>query len=160
MPGKRDVSVFLQTWAELPTGSDAALGIDWDTIFAVRAAVSRELEKLRNGGAIGAPLDAEVDLYCAPALLDALAPFGEELRFAFITSALRVHPAEQRPPEAVAAEEGDSNAAWIVVRASEHGKCARCWHKRPDLGANPQHPELCGRCASNVDGPGESRRFT
>jgi isoleucyl-tRNA synthetase len=160
MPGKRDASVFLQTWAELPKGSDAALCINWDTIFGVRASVSRELEKLRNAGAIGAPLDAEVDLYCAPALLGALAPFGEELRFAFITSALRVHPAEQRPAEAVAAEEGDRNAAWILVRASEHGKCARCWHKRPDLGANAQHPELCGRCASNVDGPGESRRFT
>jgi isoleucyl-tRNA synthetase len=160
MPGKRDASVFFETWAELPKGSDAVPDIDWGTIFAVRAGVSRELEKLRNGGAIGAPLDAEVDLYCAPALLAALTPFGEELRFAFITSAARVHPASERPAEAVATDDGDKNTAWIVVRASEHTKCTRCWHKRPDVGANAQHPELCGRCVINVDGPGEPRRFT
>ena len=128
--------------------------------FAVRAAVSRELEKLRNSGAIGAPLDAEVDLYCTPEMSATLAPLGEELRFAFITSAVRVHSAEQRPADAVAADEGAQNPAWIVVRASEHLKCTRCWHKRPDVGANSQHPELCGRCVSNIDGPGEERRFT
>ena len=25
--------------------------------------------------------------------------------------------------------------------------------------SNPKHPELCARCAVNVDGPGEERRF-
>jgi len=160
MPGTRDESVFLQTWAELPKGSDAALSIDWDTVLAVRTAIARELEKLRNSGAIGAPLDAEVDLYCAPALQRTLAPFGEELRFAFITSAARVHGADARPADAVAGDEGADNAVWIVVKASEHAKCTRCWHKRPDVGTNPQHPELCGRCVINVDGPGEPRRFT
>jgi isoleucyl-tRNA synthetase len=160
MPGERDQSVFFQTWLELPKGSDAALAIDWDAVFAVRAAVSRELEKLRVGGAIGGPLDAEIDLYCAPTLEKALAAFGEELRFAFITSAARVHPASERPAHAVAAEEGEQNSVWIVVRASEHGKCIRCWHKRPDFGTNPQHPELCGRCVINLEGPGETRHFS
>jgi isoleucyl-tRNA synthetase len=160
MPGKRDPSVFLQTWVELPQGSDAPLDIDWQTILSVRSGVARELEKLRNDGAIGGPLDAEVDLYCAPAMRQSLAQFGEELRFAFITSDVRVHAAEQRPAEAVAAEEGDHNAVWIVARASQHTKCVRCWHKRPDIGSNSAHPELCGRCVINVDGPGETRRFT
>ena len=35
--------------------------IDWDQVLAVKSAVSRELEKLRVAGSIGAPLDAEVD---------------------------------------------------------------------------------------------------
>jgi isoleucyl-tRNA synthetase len=159
MPGSRDESVFLQTWIDLPKGS-AASSIDWDVVFAVRAAVSRELEKLRVSGAIGAPLDAEVDLYCTPQLEKTLSQFGEELRFAFITSAARVHPADKRPADAVPADEGEQNAVWIVVGASEHTKCTRCWHKRPDFGTHPQHPELCGRCVINVDGPGESRRFS
>jgi isoleucyl-tRNA synthetase len=160
MPGQRDESVFFQTWVELPKGSDAQPSIDWDAVFTVRTAVARELEKLRNSGAIGAPLDAEVDLYCAPALQQTLAKFGEELRFAFITSAARVHSAEERPADAVPAEEVEHNSVWIAVRATEHAKCPRCWHKRADIGANPNHPELCGRCAINVDGPGETRRFT
>jgi isoleucyl-tRNA synthetase len=160
MPGERDESVFLQTWIEFPAGANAPLNIDWDAVFKVRSAVSRELEKLRNEGSIGAPLDAEVDLYCSGDLERTLGTFGDELRFAFITSAARVHPAAERPANAVPAEEGDTNTAWIVVRASEHGKCVRCWHKRADFGANPAHPELCGRCVTNVAGPGEVRRFT
>ena len=31
------------------------------------------------------------------------------------------------------------------------------WHKRADVGAHAGHPQLCGRCVSNVDGPGEVR---
>ena len=160
MPGSRDESVFLQTWVELPVGANAPLAIDWDAVFAVRSAVARELEKLRNAGAIGGPLDAEVELYCKPELQRTLATFGDELHFAFITSEARVHAASDRPGNAVPADETDDNAAWVVVRASEHGKCVRCWHKRADFGVNAQHPELCGRCAINVDGPGETRRWT
>jgi isoleucyl-tRNA synthetase len=129
-------------------------------VFAVRSAVSRELEKLRNDGAIGAPLDAEVDLYCAPELERTLKTFEDELRFALITSAARVHPAHARPENAVPAEADDTNSAWIVVRASEHGKCVRCWHKRPEVGTHPTHPQLCGRCVSNVEGPGEVRKYS
>ena len=160
MPGKRDESVFLQTWVQLPEGAESKLDVDWDAIFAVRSTVARELEKLRNSDAIGAPLDAEVDLYCAPALRKKLESFGDELRFAFITSAARAHGADARPADAVPAEEGAENAVWIVARASTHAKCTRCWHKRPDVGANAQHPELCGRCVINVEGPGETRLFT
>jgi isoleucyl-tRNA synthetase len=160
MPGRRDESVFLQTWIEFPIGTHAPLAIDWDALFTIRSAVARELEKLRNSGAIGAPLDAEVDLYCAPELEQTLKSFGEELRFAFITSDARVRPASDRPENSAPAEEDDRNSTWILVRASEHGKCVRCWHKRADVGATQQHPELCGRCAINVDGPGETRRWS
>ena len=169
MPGKRSESVFFETWVQLPQGVAARPAIDWDAILDLRGAVARELEKLRNSGAIGAPLDAEVDLYCAPALLETLSAFGEELRFVFIVSDMRVHPAQERPSDAAAAspvgdsatsQEGDDNAAWIVVQPTAARKCVRCWHKRPDVGSHAKHPELCGRCVTNVDGPGEIRRFT
>jgi isoleucyl-tRNA synthetase len=35
----------------------------------------------------------------------------------------------------------------------------RCWHKRADVGSVAAHPELCARCADNLDGPGETRRY-
>jgi isoleucyl-tRNA synthetase len=35
----------------------------------------------------------------------------------------------------------------------------RCWHHREDVGADGNHPELCGRCVENVTGAGETRRF-
>src|SRR5690606_14490904 len=94
MPGQRGESVFLETWCALPAEAKAAPDIDWQAILELRSAVSRELEKLRNTGAIGAPLDAEIDLYCSGSLLETLQRFGEELRFVFITSDARVHPAD------------------------------------------------------------------
>ena len=103
----------------------------------VRSAVSRELEKLRNADAIGAPLDAEVDVYCAPPLLQTLQAFGEELRFVFITSAARVHSGGQ-PSGRCGAGGGGRRA---TSRGSSRGratakKCVRCWHKREDVGSN------------------------
>jgi isoleucyl-tRNA synthetase len=45
----------------------------------------------------------------------------------------------------------------LSVAASPHAKCERCWHYRADVGADPEHPELCGRCTSNLFGSGEVR---
>jgi isoleucyl-tRNA synthetase len=38
-----------------------------------------------------------------------------------------------------------------------HAKCPRCWHYRADIGSHPAHPQLCGRCVSNLYGQGEAR---
>ena len=159
MPGARAESVFLSTWWDLPAGEAAATTLDWASVLETRAAVLRELERLRVAGAIGAPLDAVVDLYATPEVRAALAPLGDELRFVLITSEARVHPAEVRAAEAVAAEAPGAAGLWIHARAAAAPKCVRCWHKRADVGDDPAHPELCARCAVNVDGAGETRRY-
>jgi len=156
LPGKRDASVFLATWHALPGAGKVDMR-RWQQVLAVREAVRKELEKLRVSGAIGSSLDAEVDLYCEPELMQTLGSLGDELRFALITSYARVHGDEPRPKEAVAGEE--VAGLWVKVAASKHMKCVRCWHHREDVGADRKHPELCSRCVTNVDGPGETRRF-
>jgi len=128
-------------------------------VLELRSAVLRELERLRVAGQIGAPLDAVVDIYATPALRSSLEPLGDELRFVLITSEARVHPAEARPADAVPSPADGEATAWIRVLPSTATKCVRCWHKRDDVGSVPAHPELCARCAVNVDGPGETRRF-
>ena len=45
----------------------------------------------------------------------------------------------------------------ILVAASAHPKCERCWHYRPDVGVDARHPTICGRCIANLEGPGEAR---
>jgi isoleucyl-tRNA synthetase len=160
MPGTRTESVFLETWAQLPAEAVKEPELNWEAILNLRSAVSRELEKLRNTGAIGAPLDARIDLYVQGEMLNVLRSFAEELRFIFITSEAQVHPASERPSDAVAAVEGESNYAWIAVSATDANKCIRCWHKRADVGSHADHPEICGRCVSNVTGDGEPRRWT
>jgi len=45
----------------------------------------------------------------------------------------------------------------VIATPLEHAKCERCWHVREDVGANAEHPTLCGRCVSNLYGAGEAR---
>src|SRR5262249_32824880 len=59
LPGERAESVFHVTWHELP--ATPADSIDWEALMRLRSDVTRELEKLRDSGAIGAPLDARVE---------------------------------------------------------------------------------------------------
>ena len=157
LPGKRGESVFLETWHPVPeTPSDT---IDWPALIQLRSDVVRELEKLRDAGSIGAPLDAEVDVYCAPDEYARFNALGDELRFLLITSEARVHEVSTPPDNAVLAANTGRAGVWIGLEPSSDTKCVRCWHRRPDVGRYADHPELCGRCVTNVDGPGEQRKF-
>jgi isoleucyl-tRNA synthetase len=139
-------SVFLHPLYQLPHVPDAAsVERRWGLVREVRAEVQKELEPLRVKGDIGSSLDAQVEVRAAGDRFDALAALGDDLRFAFITSQARVERV------------GDAALQAIAVRTSPHAKCARCWHHRPDVGADPAHPDLCGRCVSNLFGAGEPR---
>jgi isoleucyl-tRNA synthetase len=39
----------------------------------------------------------------------------------------------------------------VKVELARGEKCDRCWQVRPDVGHNPAHPTLCGRCADAVE---------
>jgi isoleucyl-tRNA synthetase len=158
LPGEKNDSVFLNTWTQFPQGTDQPPSIDWSKVLEVRSAVSRELEKLRVAGSIGAPLDAEVELYCPASIHAVLQQLGQELHFALITSAAHAHTDTTKPSEATATAVGDETI-WVAVRPCTHQKCVRCWHKQADVGTHAAHPELCGRCVSNIEGPGEQRHF-
>jgi isoleucyl-tRNA synthetase len=47
----------------------------------------------------------------------------------------------------------------MSVAAAEGIKCDRCWHVTTDVGSHDTHPDLCGRCITNVDGEGEARKY-
>jgi isoleucyl-tRNA synthetase len=161
LPGERVAHVLFATVAEVDAllpergAYRTADGVPMMELLALREGVSKVLEPMRAEGRIGASLAAEVDVYVD---LKSPMPEGalEELRFLFITSQLRVHPAAQRPADAPAAE---GATAWIVAEASKHAKCVRCWHYRADVGSSAADPELCARCVENVRGAGETRRF-
>ncbi len=90
----------------------------------LRTDVTRELEKLRDTGAIGAPLDAKVDVYCTPQEYPRFAALGPELRFLLITSHAHVHEVEGAPPGAVPAANTGSAGVWIA-RRPDHGREVR-----------------------------------
>ena len=76
-----------------------------------------------------------------------LAPFVDELRFLLISGDVQVIADD------AAKEIG------VVAAPTQKAKCVRCWHHRADVGLVDAHPQLCGRCVSNVEGEGESRSW-
>lgn len=146
MSGKPDDSVMLHAFHKLPTQNiDEGMLARWQIIREVRATVMKEIEAVRTTGKIGASLQAEIVVKASGAKYDALASLGDDLRFVFITSAASVEKVADEASEA------------IIVAPSAHQKCSRCWHYRADVGRNPEHPELCGRCDDNLHGAGEVR---
>ena len=141
-----DPTIFAHVWkGALPQLADApALIAKWERILAVRGAVLKELETVRQRGTIGSSLQAEVAIAAPEPAFGALASLGEDLRFVTITSATTLAP-------------GDELA--IQVMPSPHAKCERCWHWRADVGADRAHPVLCARCVANLFGSGEPRAF-
>jgi len=158
LPGERGDTVFFETFygglTALPEDAELGRGY-WQQIHQVKEAVNKCLEDVRAKGGIKGSLSAEVTLYCEGELADALKHLGEELRFVLITSEARVAPIS----EAKGAEQTAVEGLLVSVEASSHPKCDRCWHQRPDVGTNAEHPDLCGRCITNIEGPGESRVF-
>ena len=159
LPGGRSESVFLETWYQglIKLDDDSAFNREfWQKVMAVRAAVGKELEKSRAKGDIGSSLNAEIELYCNAEFFDVLKQLSNELHFIFITSNASVMAEHNAPEEAIQTEiEGIK----LKVVVSEHDKCVRCWHQRPDVGKQEEHPELCGRCVENVAGDGEHRHY-
>lgn len=143
-----DETIFTQTYYQLPEIADAATLLGkFNTLRAVRTDVTKQLEEVRVSGAIGSSLQAEVAIKAAGDKFAVLSSLADDLKFTLITSAATVEEVATEAEEAV------------VVTPSKYEKCERCWHYRADVGSNPEHPGLCGRCVSNLFGAGETRRF-
>jgi len=140
-------SIFEEEWHRLPeAGFDAALAAAWLEVRQVRDQANKKIEELRAQGAVGSSLQAELGIKAAGKTREALQRLGDDLRFVLITSSAQV-----------ASHDGSGVA--IEVSPSSHTKCERCWHYRSDVGHDAQHPDLCGRCTSNLYGAGEPRKY-
>ena len=158
LPGERDNFVFTSVWYDgLQASSQGKFSNDdWLTILNVRDEVNRVLEAARKEEIIGATLQANVSIYAGEELSSKLAALGDELRFVLLTSGVTVETVTTQPEGTQATE---IDGLFIKVAATTAEKCERCWHYCDDVGAEPAHPEICGRCVSNVDGDGEQRHF-
>ena len=135
-------SIFLAEFSEF-AAPDAALLAKWARIREIREAVNKDIEVLREKGEVGSSLQANVVLTAPSADHALLATLGDDLRFVFITSAIELEA---------------GNDLSVIASASKDVKCERCWHYVADVGADAEHPTLCGRCISNLYGAGETRK--
>ena len=143
-----DETIFTQLFYPLPEIEDgAALLAKYASLQEIRAVITKQLEEVRMTGAIGSSLQAEVTIKASGKKFKLLESLDEDLKFLFITSKVTLREVAQESEEA------------IEVTPSSFRKCDRCWHFREDVGIDPTHPEICGRCVSNVFGEGEERKF-
>ncbi|EHL31446.1 isoleucine--tRNA ligase [Legionella drancourtii] len=155
IPGYTEQTIFTELWYKDWPVIDAVNMAEWDELHLIRDEVNKALEETRKKAEIGSALAAEVSLYADSNMFPKLTRLGEELRFLLITSGATVHPMASAPAGLATTEYGVA----IHVAASTHEKCARCWHRRPDVGQDAQHPELCLRCVGNISGQDEVRQF-
>ncbi len=141
LPGDREPSVHLARFAmleDVPESpeKDAA----WARLLALREAVFRQLEELRQGEVIGKSLEARVVLAGDTSALEAdLQATGADLAELLIVSRVESGGGEGSPVEAYPG---------LSVRSEpfEAPTCARCWRRFPSLVEDEELPELCPRC--------------
>jgi isoleucyl-tRNA synthetase len=143
IPGKSGLPfVHLATWKPGTLQRSEAERGAWEGLFQLRELVLPCLEKERQVKTIGKSLEARVTLSgSSPLLVDAKAHLGA-LRELLNVSQLEVH---------VTPGNGEPTLDVSVSRALGH-KCERCWHWEEDVGEEPKHPTLCGRCVEAVSG--------
>jgi isoleucyl-tRNA synthetase len=139
-------SIFLEQWHALPLHEDDAdLMQRWQRLRELRSLATKRIEELRAEGKLGSSLQGELTFHASGTDHALLTSLGEDLRFVLITSSAQVRTGPDEPH--------------VDAEPSTHAKCGRCWHYRADVGADADHPELCGRCVRNLHGTGEPRQF-
>ena len=139
-------SIFVETyWDFHGAEKNTELLAKWARIRAFREECNRRIEDVRTRGDVGASLQANLFVTISAddqALLADLRSLGDDLKFVLIVSSVEL---------------AEGYSTQIEVNPAKAAKCERCWHYRDDVGINPEHPTLCGRCDSNLHGAGEHR---
>jgi isoleucyl-tRNA synthetase len=151
VPGKAEGSVHGSVSDQKQFLRDQSEKEGWDAIFKVREGALLALEQARQAKAIGKSLDARLIIRTFQSDQSAenvsrLSRMSGELKELLNVSSLEIMPGV-RPEGQGAVVLGHS--AFDVSKA-DGLKCERCWHWETEVGTNPEHPTLCGRCVEAV----------
>jgi isoleucyl-tRNA synthetase len=139
IPQSGSGSVHLARWEPAAFALSEKEKRTWKELFEIRPAVLACLEKERQAKNIGKALEARILLKGPAQVLGALTDEDKESLRELVNVSQLVLVGQ---PEA---------AAWTVEAVKADGrKCERCWHWEADVGAQREHPLLCGRCAAAV----------
>ena len=137
VPGGTGDSVHETFWHPQPLRrSNEERGL-WQRLFDLRSRALLELEQARQAKVIGKALEAKLEFAGPASDLQPALGHEDELRELLNVSALSVQLSEL-------------DRTRITVQRAEGQKCDRCWHWEMDLGSDPAHPGICGRCVKAV----------
>jgi isoleucyl-tRNA synthetase len=132
LPGKPVESVFLAGLPSRERPADAdALEARFGALFDVRAVVQGKLEEARRAKLIGSGLEAMVTVRADGETLKLLESARAELPSLFIVSKVVL----------------EAGKLGVEVARAPGRKCDRCWVFAEDVGKDPKHPTICGKCA-------------
>jgi isoleucyl-tRNA synthetase len=144
IPGVEEESVQL---TDIPEPREIAgmnnIARKWDHFMKVRDDVLKALEEARNEKEIGKSLEAKATIAPKSKKTKEVLESMDHLHQYLIVS------------EATVTEEGNPSMKeyqYVDVLVEKHPgeKCERCWVSTDTKGEDPDHPELCSRCASVV----------
>ena len=138
VPDRNTDSVHETTWRSGQIAIPSAEELLWKNLFELRELALPELEKARQNKTIGKALEAKLALRGSGPLLTSVKKDSESLRELLNVSQLEILPEAEGSPRA-------------TVSKADGKKCERCWHWETDVGSNPEHPTICGRCVRAVE---------
>jgi isoleucyl-tRNA synthetase len=140
-------SVHLRTFPEIPAEwRNEALSEKWKKVRELRRVVTGALEVERREKRIGASLEAAPEVFVShPDLVEAMK--GVDLAEIAITSQAALVGGEG-PADAWRLD--DVPGVAVVPKLAEGRKCARSWRILPEVGSDPDYPDLSLRDAAAV----------
>ena len=140
-----NASVHLESFPDVPAAwRDDALAARWAKVRRVRRVVTGALEVERAAKRIGSSLEAAPVVHVTdPDLIAALD--GLDLAEICITSQIALS-ADPAPADAFRLDDVADVA--VVPRLAEGRKCARSWQVLPEVGSDPDYPDLSLRDAA------------
>jgi isoleucyl-tRNA synthetase len=133
VPGKPTGSVHESEFKQCTVTLDPDEIGTWNWLKLWRETLLPELEKARQAKTIGKALEARIEIVIPQVQNQVSDP--DLLRELLNVSELKMKVGE---PISHSVSKADGQ------------KCERCWHWETDVGQNPEHPTICGRCTEAV----------
>jgi len=142
-----DGSVHLRQFPTIPEDwRDDALASKWSILRRLRRVVTGALEVERANKRIGSSLQAHPVIHANPEYKSAAE--GMDLAELFITSTAEF---AEGPLPGTGFGLAEIPGVEVTVDIARGAKCERCWKVLEEVGDNPTHSTVCGRCADAVE---------
>ena len=138
VPGKPTGSVHESEFKPIIFSASESEQAKWKKLFELREQLLPKLEVKRKEKVIGKSLEAKMRLYVERG--------GDIAELAKDKDMLGEFRELANVSQFEITNDYDAD---LVVRADGQ-KCERCWHWETDIGSNPEHPTICGRCVEAV----------
>ncbi|MBV8781486.1 MAG: isoleucine--tRNA ligase [Phycisphaerae bacterium] len=110
----------------------------WPMLMKLRESALTQLDELKKSAGMNKALDAELVYQVDAATLKKLEPFGVDLED-IVSAGFHSFAQGNGEPRVT-----------VIDRRDDYSACARSWKRRPDVGSDPNFPELSARDAAAV----------